>query len=625
MRKSPLTAESQHLKSSPGWENRVAKIDEQCENGHRADRPIRVCFLIDRLSVGGTESQLLGLIRHLDRSRVVPSLCLLDGEDATSRSLEPEYCAVLRLGVRSIRRPRSLTQAVRFAGYLRREKIDILQVYFLDSAFFGVVVARLAGVRHVLRVRNNLGYWIKPGQKSSYRAINNLFSFNLTNSDLGRDALVEQEGIDPSRIRVLDNGIDLDRFANPASAAARRAGAPRRVGVVANLRPVKGLDVFLRAAALVVRDYPDVQFPIAGEGPERARLEALAAELDLTDRVQLLGLVGDVPSFLADLDVVVQSSLSEGLSNAVIESMAAGRPVVATAVGANPNLIQDGINGLLVPPGDHERLAEAIKSLLRHPNDAAKMGDCAVKSATKRFSWSSAARAYQELCHQLSGPQFMPPSKRYRSAARCFAVTLAILLTAPLWIPVRIEGLVGSEVCFSFGAELLSLMPGAPGVLLRRGFYRMTLNRFAITCSLGFGTTVSHRQTSIGEGVYSGNRCSIGQAIIENHVTMGCNVDILSGKHQHFFEDLDRPIQEQGGMFEQVVIGTNCWIGNSTVIMADIGASCVIGAGSVVVKSLPARSIAVGNPARVVRSREPDVDGKATSERPVPASIQSDQ
>ncbi len=86
---------------------------------------------------------------------------------------------------------------MRFAGYLRREKIDILQVYFLDSAFFGVVVARLAGVRHVLRVRNNLGYWIKPGQKSSYRAINNLFSFNLTNSDLGRNALVEQEGIDP--------------------------------------------------------------------------------------------------------------------------------------------------------------------------------------------------------------------------------------------------------------------------------------------------------------------------------------------------------------------------------------------------------------------------------------------
>ena len=405
MRKSPSTAGSQHEQSRPSRESRVAEIDEKCENGRGADRPIRVCFLIDRLSVGGTESQLLGLIRHLDPSRVVPSLCLLDGEDATSRSLEPECCPVLRLGVRSIRSPRALTQAVRFAHYLRREKIGILQVYFLDSAFFGVVVGRLAGVRHVLRVRNNLGYWLKPGQKSPLRAVNRLFSLNLTNSDLGREALVEQEGIDPSRIRVLDNGIDLDRFANPAPVPARRAGAPRRIGVVANLRPVKGLDVFLRAAALVARDYSDVQFAIAGEGPERARLEALAAELDLTDRVRLLGLVSDVPSFLADLDVVVQSSLSEGLSNAVIESMAAGRPVVATAVGANPSLIQDGINGLLVPPGDHQRLAEAIKSLLQHPNDAAKMGRSALEYATKRFTWSSAARVYEELCHQISGPQ----------------------------------------------------------------------------------------------------------------------------------------------------------------------------------------------------------------------------
>jgi len=405
MSNSPSSAGSRHEQSRQGRESGLAEIDEQCEDGHRGDRPIRVCFLIDRLSVGGTESQLLGLIRHLDTSRVVPSLCLLDGEDATSRSLEPECCPVLRLEIRSIRSPRALTRAARFARYLRREEIDILQVYFLDSAFFGAVVGRLAGVRQVLRVRNNLGYWIKPGQKSLLRAVNRLFSLNLTNSDLGRSTLVQQEGVDPSRIRVLDNGIDLDRFANPGPAPARRTGGPRRVGVLANLRPVKGVDVFLRAAALVARDHPDVQFVIGGEGPERSRLEALAAELELTDRVRLLGLVSDVPSFLADLDVVVQSSLSEGLSNAVIESMAAGRPLVATAVGANPSLIQDGINGLLVPPGDHQRLAEAIKSLLQRPNDAARMGRAALEYATKRFTWSTAARVYEELCYQLLGPQ----------------------------------------------------------------------------------------------------------------------------------------------------------------------------------------------------------------------------
>jgi acetyltransferase-like isoleucine patch superfamily enzyme len=182
-------------------------------------------------------------------------------------------------------------------------------------------------------------------------------------------------------------------------------------------------------------------------------------------------------------------------------------------------------------------------------------------------------------------------------------VLLAILITAPLWLLAKVEERSGSEVWFWTGSELLSLVPGPFGLFLRRAYYRMTLESFCDDCAIGFGTLVAHRQVRVGAGVYIGDRCSIGMATIEDHATIGSNVDILSGNRQHFIDDLDRPIQEQGGTYEPVRIGRNTWIGNSAVIMADVAPDCVVGAGSVVVRPIPERSIAVGNPARVIRTR----------------------
>src|SRR5262249_9330460 len=115
-------------------------------------RPIRVCFLIDRLSRAGTETQLLALIRSFNRSHVEPCLVLLDGEDDTSRGLEPADCPVLRLGVRSFFGPRAVRAALKLMHFLRYQQIDILQAYFLDSVYFGAPIARLAGVRRIIRV-----------------------------------------------------------------------------------------------------------------------------------------------------------------------------------------------------------------------------------------------------------------------------------------------------------------------------------------------------------------------------------------------------------------------------------------------------------------------------------------
>jgi acetyltransferase-like isoleucine patch superfamily enzyme len=184
-------------------------------------------------------------------------------------------------------------------------------------------------------------------------------------------------------------------------------------------------------------------------------------------------------------------------------------------------------------------------------------------------------------------------------------VFIAVIITAPLWCGAVLEARLGKgDDFFATCTQWLSLFPGKLGIYLRRGFYRQTLDRCATDCSIGFGTTLAHRQVQIGRGVYIGIRCTLGSVAIDDDVTIGSNVDILSGRRQHGFAELHLPIQKQQKQFSQIRIGRNSWIGNSSVVMADIGADCIIGAGSVVVASIPARSIAVGNPCSVKRERD---------------------
>lgn len=361
----------------------------------------RVCFLIDRLYPGGTESQLLALLRHVDRTRVRPYLTLLDGEDATSRALEPDDCPVQRLGVRSLHRPHALAAAWRFGGFLRRERIDVLQVYFPDSTYFGVTAARLAGVPRVVRTRFNLGHWIT----SMHRRLEWLFGrwadATVTNCAAVQQFLLEKEGLPPGAVNVIENGVDVHRFAQAPPLDPRRP--PRRIGLVANLRPVKDPELFVRAAHRLAAAHPGATFHLAGDGELRQRLEELVGELGLASRVRFHGTVRDVPAFLGEMDIAVLCSRAEGLSNAVLEYMAAGRAVVATAVGGNPQLIDDGVNGLLVPAGDVDRLTDALDRLLRAPALAAQLGGAAARRVRERYSLEARARRFEEFYERLLG------------------------------------------------------------------------------------------------------------------------------------------------------------------------------------------------------------------------------
>jgi glycosyltransferase involved in cell wall biosynthesis len=366
-------------------------------------RPVRVCFLIDDLNTAGTETQLIALIRELDRTRVQPFLCLLRGESRCSQALEPAECPVLRLGAGSLCRATTLVHAWRFARYVRRERIDVLQVYFPDSTYFGVPVAWLARIPRIVRTRNNLGYWMTPWHRGLGRFCNRFTDVLVANCDAARQSVIANEKLAGERVVVLENGVDLARFRVGVGASSRRGCeiATRRIGVVGNLRPVKGLDNFIRAASNLIVTHCDLTFHIAGDGPLRSDLKRLAVEHGLKNRFVLEGTLVDVPGFLAGLDIAVLPSRSEGMSNALLEYMAAGKPIVATAVGGNTQLIDDGVHGLLVPPDDPDALAAAISRLIMDADLATQMGRAARKRVEERYSREAMVRRFEKFYLQL--------------------------------------------------------------------------------------------------------------------------------------------------------------------------------------------------------------------------------
>ncbi len=368
-------------------------------------RPVRVCFVIDELAPAGTESQLLALIHHLDRRRVWPYLCLLRGDSSMSQALEPDDCPILRLGVGSLCNPRTLLRMGRFLRFLRRERIDVVQTYFADSSYFGILAAWLARVPHRIRTRNNVGHWLTPLHRRLGRCLNAFATQTLTNCEAAREALLAAEQPRPETVLVLENGVDLERFHDIAPLTTRPATARTHVGVAANLRPVKGLDVFVRAAAKVHVRYPHTMFTVAGEGELRTKLEEQAAAEGLGNHFSLPGSVADVPAFIAGLDVAVLCSHAEGMSNALLEYMAAGRAIVATAVGAAPVLIEDGVHGLLVPPGDAQKLAAAIERLLDDRGLAQRLGAAARRRVRERYGREAMIRRFEEFYLSLA-PRF---------------------------------------------------------------------------------------------------------------------------------------------------------------------------------------------------------------------------
>jgi acetyltransferase-like isoleucine patch superfamily enzyme len=201
----------------------------------------------------------------------------------------------------------------------------------------------------------------------------------------------------------------------------------------------------------------------------------------------------------------------------------------------------------------------------------------------------------------------------FKAIADVVATVLVVPSALLYWLG---RAAFGAERAFPGWSQAFALIPGHAGVYLRRAFYRLVLPRCGAGCWLSFGTVFSHATALVGRNVYTGVFCGLGDVTLEDDVLLGSHVSVINGGGQHGIDRLDIPIREQPGSFPRVTIGRDTWIGDRSVVLADVGRHCVVGAGSVVSRPLPDYAIATGVPARVIRFRKPGADAA----RPEPAA-----
>jgi glycosyltransferase involved in cell wall biosynthesis len=354
------------------------------------DSVVSVCLLVDTVAHdAGTERQVRETASRLDRTKIDVHLCCLE-ESRQLRELD-SVCRTAVFPVESVYSPAALRQMVRFRQYLHQHHISVVHAFMNKTAIFGVLATRGGACRAMITSRLNTGYWYSPLSVRLFRCLNRHTTRIFANSEGAKRIAAETEGIPPEKIDVIYNGVDMDRYAKEAGnpAIAEAIGVPIEatvVGIVANLRPVKNLPLFLQAARLVAYRIPNTAFLIVGQGPLRQQLAQMTEDLGLSGRVFFTEGRGSVTDYLSRMSVGCISSKSEGFSNAILEYMAAGLPVVATDVGGNPEAIEDGITGYLIREHTPEAFSAPIIDLLRDPGRRATMGRRSLERCQRKFS-----------------------------------------------------------------------------------------------------------------------------------------------------------------------------------------------------------------------------------------------
>lgn len=372
---------------------RTAVAEDERARSHVGPAAKHVLFLIDQILAldGGGEGTLLKIVRALPRDRYQPSV-------GTFR-LDPRLPGQFPCPVHVFRLQRTydwnaVRSALHLRSFIRANRVTIVHTFFETSDLWGGVVAKLSGCPLLISSRRDMGIQRSVKHRLAYRVVGPLFDQVQTVSEAVRDCAIQHDGLDPAKVITLHNGVDMQKVAAADGAAELRLGlglenASHLIVDVGWIRPVKATDTLIRAAAIVCREFPSAVFLIIGDHDEELyfrELQALIASLHLSRNVRFLGSRDDVFRVLKICDIFCHPSRSDGLSNALLEAMACGLPCVATAVGGNPEAIEEGKSGFLVPIDDPAATAECVLRLLRNPDGARRMGEMARGIASTRFS-----------------------------------------------------------------------------------------------------------------------------------------------------------------------------------------------------------------------------------------------
>ena len=356
-----------------------------------------IFLMTNTLETGGSERQFVTMAHALDGEtfsvnagclkRIGPFVSEVEGlaEFSPAGSL---------FGIRSWRARLNLSR------FLRGKHIQVAQSFDFYSNLMLIPASRFAGIPAILGSHRQLGDLLTARQFHAQNVAFRLCDRVVCNSRAAADRL-HRAGVAARKLCVIPNGLPEAAFATVQPALPLNLGV-LRIGMISRMNdPVKRHDMFLRVAAKLAPRFPQLQFVLIGDGPLRPGLERLLQELALGDRVVFLGERHDVPAVLAALDISVLPSASESLSNVILESMAAGVPVVASDVGGSPELVENEKTGLLFSSENEDEFRAALEALLTQPELRRTMGSTARECARLRYSIGAATKRYQDLYEQV--------------------------------------------------------------------------------------------------------------------------------------------------------------------------------------------------------------------------------
>ncbi len=357
---------------------------------------INILFLIDHFHLaGGTETHLAYLARHLDKERFKCFIVAFSlGAPPLLKQLRDDGIEVVHIHVGRYYTLNAVLKAVELSKFIGRNKIDIVQTYHFKSDTYGALIAWLSGVKYIISSKRDVGDLKSKLHYFINRRLRRIFNGVIVVADAVGYVVERKEKIPRKKIKTIYNGVDLNRFSPPDSETViqerKKLGFTSKdfiVGTVAWLRPEKNYDVFFSAIKILQASIKNLKVIVVGGGALLDYFKEYTKEADIAGIVHFIGPSNDVRPYLRVMDIAcLVPGKNEGFSNSILEKMAMGLPLVVTDVGGNAEAVQNGYNGLVIPPNDAQSLTNAVSELYNQPERRKAMGKKSREMVTRKFT-----------------------------------------------------------------------------------------------------------------------------------------------------------------------------------------------------------------------------------------------
>lgn len=359
------------------------------EGGTEDLKKARILFVVNGFSIGGGELKLLELIRELKQKYSDRFECFICSVGIGGPLKEQFESLGYRTVLFSKSGPYDFSQVIRLSRMIRQERIDLVQTTLFYADVIGTYAAKIAGLNRIISWEAvTQPYKLK--HLTAYRLASKWFTRSVAVSHAIERQVNSKRHVSPSKTCTIQYGVDIKQFAPGRDRSLYRELGLNSdhilIGTVARFTEQKGHQYLIEAVPEVTRIYPSARFIFIGDGPLHSELDRLVRSLGVSEAVHFLGFRKDIPRLLRNLDLFVLPSMYEGLPNVVLEAMACGLPVIATAVDGTPEAVVHGKTGFLVPSGQPKSLEDAIISLLNEPGKLKQFGRAGRKRIENQFS-----------------------------------------------------------------------------------------------------------------------------------------------------------------------------------------------------------------------------------------------